>query len=176
MDNYSESDTDNEYYDSWNETDNEDESIDFIYEPEELSLSKLTIVLCEKYNKNLHGSAPKIMNQHFLTYIRFKQFNMDIINVFKNNSNNLKLEIAECIYLLSDHCVSIIKTFWIKLIQRKWKNILKERKLCISRRSNPNALKYREIYGKWPNNCRHYPNLKGSLYELSRTTSRTTFA
>ncbi len=96
---------------------------------------------------------------------------MVIINSYKSISNTLNLEIAECIYLPSQHCVSIIKTFWLKLIQRKWKNICKERKLCIVRRANPNALKYREIYGKWPNNCANYPIMKGMLSKLSRTTS-----
>jgi len=169
MNSYSEEDTDTETYGSLDETDNEDydEYNNFIYQPEELSLTKFNIVLCEKYNKLLHGPAPKIMNNHYLTYTRFKQLNMDIINEFKLDSNTLNLEISECIYLPSEHCVSIIKTFWLKLIQRKWKNIYKEKKLCILRRSNPNSLLYREITGKWPNDCLNYPGLKGMLSELS---------
>ena len=174
MDSYSEEDTDNETNSSWDETDNEDYN-DFVYEPEEHSLTKFNIVLCEKYNMSLHGQANNEMNNHYLTHTRFKQLNMDIINEFKVVSNTLRLEIAECIYLPSEHCISIIKTFWLKLIQRKWKNVYKERKLCISRRCNPNSLKYREINGKWPNNCLNYPSLKGMMFKLSRTPSRCTF-
>ena len=170
MDNYNfNNETDNEYYDSWDETDDEDEQTTCIYEPEEPCLNKFTIVLCEKYNKRLHGPAPKIMNDHYLTYIRLKYLDMDTINLFMNDLNapNLKLELAECIYLPSEHCVSIIKTFWLKLIQRKWKKLCKERKLCLIKRANPNALKHREIYGNWPNNCANYPRLKGMLSDLS---------
>lgn len=174
MDNYSENDTDNESYDSLNETDDEDDENEFIYEPEEPCLNKFTIVLCEKYNKSIHGPAPRIMNTHYLTYVRFKQLNMNIIEAFKSESNTLNLEIAECIYLPSDHCISIIKTFWLKIIQKTWKNIFKERKKCIARRCNPNTLKYREIHGKWPYSCNNFPQLKGMLSSLSRTTSRAT--
>jgi hypothetical protein len=166
-----ENETDNDSYDSWDETDDESEQEDIIYEPEEPTRTKLNIVLCEKYNRILHGSAPKIMNNHYLTYMRFKLLNIDIINAFKLSSNNFRLEIAECIYLPSHHCISIIKTFWLKIIQRKWKNICKERKLCIERRANLNALRHREIYGKCHNNCSNYPQLKGMLSNLSRTSS-----
>jgi len=42
-----EDETDNVSYDSWNESDDEDEQSELIYEPEEPSLNKFTIVLCE---------------------------------------------------------------------------------------------------------------------------------
>lgn len=175
MNNYNfENETDNESYSTGDETDPEtdDENAEHVtYEPEEPTTTKLNIVLCEKYNKLLHGQAPKIMNNHYLTFLRFKQLNMDYINYYKMTSNTLYLEIAECIYLPSNHCISIIKTMWLKLIQRKWKYIYKERKLCISRRANPNALKHREIYGTWPNNCANYPQLKGMLSNLARASS-----
>ena len=176
MNNYSEEDTDTETNGSLYASDDEyfDEENDFIYQPEEVSLTKFNIVLCEKYNTLFHGPADKEMNNHYLTYTRFKQLNMDIINQFKLDSNTLHLEISECIYLPSQHCISIIKTLWIKLIQRKWKKIYKERKLCIYKRCNPNALKYREIHGKWPDNCLNYPGLKGMISELSRTFPRLT--
>lgn len=164
-----ENETDNESYDSWNETD--DEADDAIYEPEEPSLNKFTIVLCEKYNRLLHGPAPKTTNNYYLTFIRFKQLDMNLINYYKDFSDSLKLEIAECIYLPSQHCVAILKTFWLKLIQRAWKRIYKERKICLIRRANPNALKHREIYGTWPKQCSNYPKLKGMLSNLSGTSS-----
>jgi hypothetical protein len=173
MDNYNfNNETDNESYDSWDETDDEDEE-PITYEPEEPTTTKFNIVLCAKYNKQLHGPAPKIMNNHYLTFLRFKHLDMDFINFYKMSSNTLHLEIAECIYLPSEHCVSIIKTYWLKVIQRVWKKIYKERKLCLIKRANPYALRHREIYGKWPNNCANYPRLKGMMSNLSRASSRT---
>lgn len=167
-----EGETDTESYDSWNETDDETDYGDIMYEPEESSLTKFNIVVCEKYNQQRHGITTFEVNRHYLTHFRFKLLDVNLINNF-TIFGNAKLEIAECIYLPSDHCVSIIKTFWLKLIQKRWKNILKERKMCISRRSNPNAIHHREIYGKWPNNCINYPLLKGMLFNLSRASSRS---
>ncbi len=175
MNNYLGDLTNNESYDSWNETDdeNEDDDILYEYEPEEIGPNKFNLVLCEKYNKHIHGEAPISMNNYYITYVRFKYFNANITESFSRDSNDLNLEIAECIYLPSGHCVSIIKTFWLKIIQKKWKHIFKERKRCIVKRCNPNALKHIEIYGKWPTHCKRFPQLKGMLSSLSRTTSRS---
>ena len=166
MSNYnSEDETDIESNGSWDETDNET-----IYEPEEHSLSKYNIVLCERYNELIHGIVYGEVNHHYLTYARFKKREMDIINNYSSNTL-CKLELAECLYLPSEHCVSILKTHWLKLIQRTWKKNYRERKLAIIRRCHPNALKYREIHGKWPNNCSNYPVLRGMLSKLPRTSS-----
>jgi hypothetical protein len=164
--------TDNESYSAEDETDYEDDNEEPItYEPDEPTETKFNIVLCQRYNKSLHGPAPKTLNNHYITYLRFKQLDMDFINFYNMNLNVLQLEIAECIYLPTLHCIAIIKTIWLKLIQRKWKHICKERKMCLIRRANPNALKYREIYGTWPNNCTNYPQLKGMLCNLARCSS-----
>ena len=80
--------------------------------------------------------------------------------------NYIKPEIALCIYLPTNECVAILKTFWLKIIQRKWKNIIKQRICIIQKRSNLNALKHRELLGKWSRDCCYYPTLKGMLSEL----------
>lgn len=46
--------------------------------------------------------------------------------------------------------VGIIKTHWIRLIQRKWRELLKKRKKMMM---NPNNLFYREIHGRFPKIC-----------------------
>jgi hypothetical protein len=158
--------TDDESYESWDD-DNESETDELTYEPEEPSLTKYNIVLCELYNNQMHGISDDEMNYHYLTRLRLKWLDTDFLTNFSPES---KLEIAECIYLPSHHCISILKTIWFKLIQRTWKKIYKERKLIISKRFHPNSLKYREIYGTWPNNCINYPSLKGMLSNLSRAS------
>ncbi len=40
-----------------------------------------------------------------------------------------------------------IKTHWLRLVQRKWKNIYTKR---INSRKKPSSLRYRSIHGKWP--------------------------
>lgn len=162
--------TDDSSYSS-TEDDDEMDIYDITYEPEEPSLTKYNIVLCVKYNKLIHGDVDGEINNHYLTLIRFKfslmkfdEINFDyIINTLGYNRNDVRLEITECIYLPSEYCISIIKTHWLRLIQRTWKRIYKERKNILMKRYNPRSLKYREIYGKWPNDCIYLPQLKGML-------------
>lgn len=190
------SDDDTYISDSGSYVSNEEESI--YYEPEENSLTKYNIILCELYNKNIHGNAEnEFLKYNYLVIVRIKKFNNSSIKkyakllndgyrnyhnksheIFRNykniilKNNYIKPEISQCIYLPNEgHCIAILKTFWVRLIQRKWKNVLIKRKMCLQLRCNPNILKHREIYGRWPNSCLYYPGLKGMLSELSRTFS-----
>jgi hypothetical protein len=187
---YIEEDSDDESYLS-----DEDDYENSVYEPEEQSTTKYNIVLCELYNKNIHGiSSNQSIKYNYLTITRYKVINNLIYyyakrhynhiynnsrhkrhDIFKNykkiisNKNYIKPEIAECIYLQNGgECIAILKTCWIRLIQRTWKNIYKKRMTIIKKRCNLNSLKYKEIYGKWPNNCNEYPCLKGMLSFLTR--------
>ena len=190
FDNYDSSDDDSYYLETDDESSLETDNL-LIYAPEEKSTTKYSLVLCELYNEELHGQNNRDIS--YLTICRFKEFNTDYvydfadvlnakylilatvfqehciyrnyINIIKND-NYIKPEIAECIYLESGHCVCILKTFWIRLIQRKWKNILKEREEIIRRRRNPISLRQREITGMWANDLSRLPLLNGMLKEL----------
>ena len=162
-----------------------------IYDADENSPTKYNIVLCELYN-NTHGT-PNAELQHlyynYLTIYRFKTLNINEINEivfvyndcyefienrnrlspirnFENIStreNYVKPEIAECVVLESGHNVSILKTFWLRLVQRRWKNIFRNRKNILRLRCQPAALKFREVNGQWPANCAILPSIRGML-------------
>jgi hypothetical protein len=177
---------------SLNSDTSEEEHMLNIYDPEEISKTKFTIVICELYNSKKHGipDANSGVEYHFITENRLKildtklldyliytshYMNMETINeitphtIFRNYRNivmrpdNIKPEIAECLYLSGGECVAILKTFWIKIIQRTWKNIILERKKIIKLRCNLKSIIHREVNGKWPNNCLYLPSLKGML-------------
>jgi hypothetical protein len=82
-----------------------------------------------------------------------------------SNENYIKPEIAECVYLLGDECVAILKTFWIRLVQRAWKRVFAERRQVFSQRMRPDSLRHRETMGKWPSSCSKLPGLHGMLYQ-----------
>jgi hypothetical protein len=185
----SNSDSDSDDYD-YNSDSDDYEAQDMFYEPEEISNSKFNIVLCENYNGLIHGNNNSEVINHYLIICRFKKLNIKTINSISrcyntnNNSiiqeitphqiiknykyivsriNNIKPEIAECYLLQSGHSVCIIKTIWIKLIQRTWRKIYNIRKDIIQKRCMSVSLKYREINGRWPNNCIYLPTLIGML-------------
>ena len=88
------------------------------------------------------------------------------IRNFENIStreNYVKPEIAQCIVLESGHNVSILKTFWLRLVQRRWKNIFRMRKNILRLRCQPEALKFRETHCCWPANCASLPSIQGML-------------
>lgn len=57
----------------------------------------------------------------------------------------------------------IIKTFWLKIIQRKWKKIYKQRIEVIRQRMRLHSLKYKEINGNWPSTISYLPTLYGLM-------------
>jgi hypothetical protein len=163
---------------------------EIMFNSEEPCKTRNTIVICELYNRSIHGipSINSNVEYHYLVIERYKVLNIDYIedctefmnmnynilpnkrhNIFRNYKNivsqtdYIKPQIAECIYLPNHECVAILKTFWIKIIQRKWKKICKEREKIIKLRSKMGSLRYREVNGDWPEYCNTYPSLKGML-------------
>ena len=155
--------------------------------------SRFKIVLCELYNELIHGKSNTLtLYNHYLVIYSFKNINNNInelasfymqeynnrINsiiphkIFRNyvniilNSNYIKPEIAECFYLCGNEYIAIIKTIWIRLIQRTWKKIYKEKKKIIQKRFNIESLNYKQIYGCWPDNCKNMPKINGMLSYL----------
>ena len=64
--------------------------------------------------------------------------------------------------------VVILKTIWLRLIQRTWKNIYKNKQLINQKRSIVTNILYRSQTGKWPHDCNRLPTLKGMLSYLKK--------
>jgi hypothetical protein len=180
LDNESDSsDYDSDYYE------------ELIYEYDDNSATKYNIVLCELYNSKLHGKTNNNdVNNNYLLINRIKKLDMIFINslakalnkdyierqqqilphkFIKNyeniitRPNYIKPEIGEIIHLPYGHTVCIIKTLWIKLIQRAWRKVYNIRTQMFKMRCQVQSLKYREVTGRWPENCRYFPTLQGLL-------------
>jgi hypothetical protein len=77
-------------------------------------------------------------------------------------------EIAQCFYLSGEEYVAVLKTFWLRLVQRRWKSVFALRKQVISKRRHPTAIFHRELTGKWPVDCVWFPSLRGMLSEIRK--------
>lgn len=111
--------------------------------------------------KNIYQIAKQLNKLH----IRTNHAHPTIRN-YKNiiaKSNYIKPEIAEYIVLPTHEAVAILKTFWIRIIQRAWKKIFQIRKDVIKRRCCPGAISTFQLTGKWPSSCVHLPGLKGLI-------------
>jgi hypothetical protein len=78
----------------------------------------------------------------------------------------IKPEIGIYIILPTQEAIAILKTVWIRIIQRKWKQIFKERKRILQNRKCPESLHVREITGKWSAEYQTMPSLRGMLSNL----------
>ena len=179
------SDFDNEtYFDNESEYDSYE---DIIYDSDEPNSKRFCIALCELYNNKIHGPGPL---GHYYVNCRYKSLYMDWIyetadfihieyqllnsydhDLFPNyreivlREDYIKPEIVECINI-NHCCVAIIKTFWIKIIQRAWRNVLKKREAALKCRQTLSAIRYKEINGLWSTNCYAVGRLQGLLSNI----------
>lgn len=178
----------NDFINNDGDDDDDDDEDNLYFDQDEISNTRFNIVLCELYCV-LHGENDKKMYYYYLNISSFKWFNRGAINkicdyysayyhyllnhlahrqpfspirnfnTIVSKNNYIKPEIAETIILESGHSICILKTFWLRLIQRTWKRIYKERCLIIKLRCCYASIKEREITGQWPERCRVYPGL-----------------
>ena len=86
-------------------------------------------------------------------------------SIFVTNSN---IDIMK-LFILDDHTYTVvIKTYWLKIIQRHWKKIYSQRKYCISRRRQIKTMMYVERNGMYPYDCHSMPGLQGMLMSYDK--------
>ena len=73
--------------------------------------------------------------------------------------HNISLEIIECVELEGGEHVAIYKTFWLRIIQRKWKRYCDSKKKRLAALLQPYGLFMREIGISFFNNARFQPKI-----------------
>jgi hypothetical protein len=80
------------------------------------------------------------------------------------------LEIMMVYHLGNFSAFVVIKTHWLRLVQRRWKAVFRERAHVARLRRHPNALNYRQRHGTFPPDLA-LPTLAGMLAALRQTTA-----
>jgi len=128
-------------------------------------------ILLDEMNENdllINIIALKSAYNELINYDR-RWTNHPIIRNYFNiisRPNYIKPEIGEYIILPTQEAIAILKTFWIRIIQRKWKKVFHQRQDVLRMRSNPRNIIIRENTGRWPSVCNHMPTLNGMLHDL----------
>lgn len=78
---------------------------------------------------------------------------------------HLKVSIMKLNITPDGLCLVIVKTYWLKIIQRHWKNVMKRRKEIIQHKMNFKYLNDRELGSQSRENI---PKLQGMLYIYSK--------
>jgi hypothetical protein len=79
----------------------------------------------------------------------------------------LQPELAQVIETPTREYVCILKTFWLRLIQRKWKKIYKRRMEIVRRRMNPINFMHFQQTGYWLDECKNLPSIYGMMSDVS---------
>ncbi len=174
----------NEIYENNSESDYDDDYINEILEilsqedeeerkEGEIVIGTYWLSLNEVYGKErhiwlLHSS---VSPENFMIY-HIDDINMyltpdyEISELHKCNPGILKVKRVYDEGQENYYSSIIDKTYWLRIIQRTWKKIIKERKKIIKERCKISSLETREITGKWPNGLNYLPGLYGCLNKL----------
>ena len=145
LDEYEEYDTDTDY-----DTDSEDEyNINTLIKLND-EIKWLQQQYSNSFNTLYLENHPTIRNYH---------------NIIKH-PNYIKPEIGEYIILPTQEAIAILKTCWLRIIQKKWKKVYQEQKNIIKKRCNLLNLSKKEVSINLTNLYKNLPGLKGMLSEL----------
>jgi hypothetical protein len=130
---------------------------------------RLCLGICEFYTPTLHGPCePPVSDYfHYTCEVELSEFYDDSVFAFMaqytgtyrytgvvrahwtiiNRPNRYPLlEIVQPVYMEpGGECVAVLKTFWLRLVQRRWKRIFAERRRRVSQLLKPYGLMKREI-------------------------------
>lgn len=118
----------------------------------------------EFYNNEYIDILDLINREQMYLYRVHNQCPHPIIRNYNAITNNtIKLDIVKCDELTGQECVGYVKTFWLKIVQRRWKKVFKERNEMLKARSSLAVLKERQQTGQWPKHLRQWPKFTLNL-------------
>ena len=124
------------------------------------------IGIVQLYNPSTHGYRTRneknyLNGRFFVNYCTDEnEYNCeevnDLLNITKNfEEENIKVDLIK-VYeddTNTDVMTATIHTHHLAKLQRKCKNIYKERQRVIHARKSPSAIMYHRVHGKWPKHC-----------------------
>ena len=145
---------DSDYEPSENDYDSDD---DYLYEEYYEETPK-------QHNQYYIGICKLIRPEHYFLLLNtvstkiFFKHPFQSINTYLSEFNIMQLQI------LPDDTYTIIKkTFWLRIIQRHWKNVLLKRINICKQRGRISSLNYSQIHGRYPEGLNVLPELYGML-------------
>jgi len=91
---------------------------------------------------------------HVLKYLYY----YSIVRLYQPNIEIMKLSI------LDDGTYTVVlKTHWLRLVQRHWRKAFNMRKEMMKKQMRVSSILYREIYGRFPSDISRLPTLNGLM-------------
>lgn len=110
------------------------------------------------YSKAYLSEENSIRRYHRAIHIMNESLNHPTIRNYRRVSNKyIRLEIIQTDVLTGQEEVAYLKTFWLRIVQRRWKKIYQARKDLLRQRSTLSAIFERQRTGQWPAHLRRWP-------------------
>ena len=85
-------------------------------------------------------------------------YNYGVLERATHNVDIIQLTITP-----DDMYTCVLKTHWLRLVQRHWRKVYANKIQTIRQRMNLKSIRYFETYGKYPDHCMILPKMTGML-------------
>ena len=157
-------------YSSDSDSENEPEYISVIFQEDcsHLYMDKEDQQYYIGFCKQMHKPNLLLMANSVSSHTFFRHPYERIYQYLQNYSTlqlySPKIEIMQ-LHITSDFVYSIvIKTFWLRIIQRHWKRTFRARQEMLQKRMTIQSLKIYELTSKFPQHLRNLPEINGMLH------------
>jgi hypothetical protein len=114
----------------------------------------------ECFNNIISFRIPLIV---FYKYTSLKLIRcMEYINPYYEFSNIHNIDIIQ-VFIHNEYYIAVIKTFWLKIIQRTWRKIYLLRKRIVENRRTLASIRYTQLHGYYPHGLNHLPTIAGMM-------------
>jgi len=154
-------------FDEYSDDEEDDDIIDEIYNREQLFLDSEKqngqyYIGLAKHMKSRNTISTKTIYKYSYIHVLKYLYYYSLTRLYQPNVEIMKL------YILNDGTYSVVlKTHWIRLIQRHWRKALQIRKQIMKKQMNLRSLYHREIYGRFPNGLNKLPMLTGLMSQYA---------
>ena len=123
------------------------------------------LLMRSKYILDTTISSKSFLRYPLFTVVRYLEGNSIFpINRWRIGNNETKIQIMQVIINPKTQEYNVIlKTFWLRIVQRTWKRIFRERRIILRKRASIQNLRHFELKGRHSQNLRVLPGLYGML-------------
>lgn len=97
----------------------------------------------------------KYSHAHSLSYLQL----YSIIKI-----RNPSIDVMQLVILADNTYTVIVKTHWLRIVQRTWKKVFQLRKTVLNKRMQLGSIRLFELSGKYPADATYMPTLSGMLH------------
>lgn len=114
----------------------------------------------------MNSISPTVFFRYSFSRVREYLVKYSIMNI-----QNAKVHIMKLCILPDETYSVVLKTHWLRLVQRHWRKVYNERMRVIKGRRNIKNQSFKEIRGKYPYGLNRIPSIQGMLNHYAKNSN-----